>query len=55
MFTEAYNAPVTGSPLFRLEARVDVPREVSPSALREAMAKVAARENIDIDVQLVRG
>jgi glycine cleavage system transcriptional repressor len=51
--TSAYNAPVTGSPLFRLEALVDVPKEVSPATLRDAMAKVAERENIDIEVRSV--
>ena len=29
--TTAYNAPITGSPLFRLEAQIDVPKEVSLS------------------------
>jgi glycine cleavage system transcriptional repressor len=51
--TSAYNAPVTGSPLFRLEALVDVPREVSPTTLKTAMAKVAERENIDVEVRSV--
>jgi glycine cleavage system transcriptional repressor len=51
--TSAYNAPVTGSPLFRLEALVDVPREMSPATLRDAMAKVAERENIDVEVRSV--
>jgi glycine cleavage system transcriptional repressor len=53
--TSAYNAPVTGSPLFRLEAQIDVPREVSIAKVREAMAEVAERQNIDIEVRsLVR-
>jgi glycine cleavage system transcriptional repressor len=49
--TTAYNAPVTGSPLFRMEARIDVPRETSIARVRDAMAEVAARENIDVDVR----
>ncbi len=53
--TLAYNAPVTGSPLFRLEAQIDVPREVSLAKVREAMAQVAERQNIDIDVKSLVG
>lgn len=49
--TSAYNAPVTGSPLFKLEALVDVPAEVSVATLRATMGKVAERENIDIEVR----
>jgi glycine cleavage system transcriptional repressor len=53
--TSAYNAPVTGSPLFRLEAQIDLPREVSIAKVREVMATVAERQNIDIEVRsLVR-
>ena len=49
--TTAYNAPVTGSPLFRLEAQIDVPHGVSVARVREAMGDVAERENIDVDVR----
>lgn len=49
--TETYEAPVTGSPLFRLEAHVDAPREVGLAQLRHAMDEVAREENIDIDVR----
>jgi glycine cleavage system transcriptional repressor len=52
--TSAYNAPVTGSPLFRLEARVDVPRGVTIRKVREAMERVAEEENIDIEVRSPR-
>ena len=49
--TTAYQAPVTGSPLFRLEARVDVPQTTGVSRVRQAMAEVATAENLDIDVR----
>jgi glycine cleavage system transcriptional repressor len=49
--TIAYNAPVTGSPLFRLEALIDVPQGLSIARVRDAMSSVAERENIDIDVR----
>lgn len=54
--TSAYQAPVTGSPLFRLEARVDLPSSVTVGTLRKAMDAVAEAENLDIEVRsLVRG
>jgi glycine cleavage system transcriptional repressor len=49
--TSAYPAPDTGSPLFRLEARVDLPPEVTVSTLRKAMDVVAEEENLDIEVR----
>jgi glycine cleavage system transcriptional repressor len=54
--TSAYEAPITGSPLFRMEARIDLPALVTVSHVRKAMAGVAETENLDIDVRsLVRG
>jgi glycine cleavage system transcriptional repressor len=51
METSAYNAPVTGSPLFRLEAELDVPQGMTIARVRELMARVAAQENIDVEVR----
>jgi glycine cleavage system transcriptional repressor len=48
--TTTYEAPVTGSPLFRLEATCDVPKGVTLTKVRALMHEVAERENIDIDV-----
>lgn len=54
--TSSYEAPITGSPLFRMEARLDLPATVKVSHVRKAMAAVAEAENVDIDVRsLVRG
>src|SRR4051812_21838568 len=39
--TTAYEAPVTGSPLFRLEAQCDVPRGVTLAKVRAVMVQVA--------------
>jgi len=47
----AYAAPVTGSQLFRLEARVDVPPSVGIAGTRRAMDVVAADENLEIEVR----
>jgi glycine cleavage system transcriptional repressor len=49
--TTAYNAPVTGSPLFRLEAHVDLPEGVSLARVRQQMDDVAQQENLDIYVR----
>jgi glycine cleavage system transcriptional repressor len=49
--TSTYEAPVTGSPLFRLEARVDVPPGLTVGKVRKAMHDVAEAENLDIDVR----
>jgi glycine cleavage system transcriptional repressor len=49
--TTTYNAPVTGSPLFRLEAHIDLPQGVSLAQFRGQMQDVAQRESLDIDVR----
>ena len=49
--TSSYNAPVTGSPLFRLYAKLDVPRDVTLAGVRKQMSDVAERLGIDIDVK----
>ncbi|HEU4412259.1 MAG TPA: ACT domain-containing protein [Polyangiaceae bacterium] len=49
--TETYPAPVTGSPLFRLAARVDVPAGLTLARVRAALEAVAQRENVDVDVR----
>lgn len=53
--TTAYEAPVTGSPLFRMEARVDIPSGVTVGKVRKAMDEVAEAENLDIDVRSLVG
>lgn len=53
--TSAYEAPVTGSPLFRMEARVDIPTGITIGKVRKAMDEVAEAENLDIDVRSLVG
>lgn len=53
--TTAYEAPVTGSPLFRMEARVDIPPGCTVGKVRKAMDEVAEAENLDIDVRSLVG
>jgi glycine cleavage system transcriptional repressor len=49
--TTTYEAPVTGSPLFRLEAQCDAPRVMTIAKVRAAMEEVAEREAIDVEVR----
>ena len=49
--TTTYNAPVTGSPLFRLEAHIDLPQGISVAQFRRQMEDVAQRESLDVDVR----
>ncbi|HEY3281750.1 MAG TPA: ACT domain-containing protein [Armatimonadota bacterium] len=53
--TTAYNAPITGSPLFRLEASVDVPQAVSLPELRASLSEVGQSENLDIELKTLVG
>jgi glycine cleavage system transcriptional repressor len=53
--TTAYEAPINGSPLFRMEARVDVPPGITVAKLRRSMEAVAEAENLDIEVRTLVG
>lgn len=49
--TESYEAPITGSPLFRMEARIDVPPGRTIADVRTSLDEVARKENLDIDAR----
>ncbi|MFO0761511.1 MAG: ACT domain-containing protein [Byssovorax sp.] len=53
--TAAYEAPVTGSPLFRMAARIDIPQATGLARVRKAMDDVAEAENLDIEVKSLIG
>ena len=53
METKAYSAPISGTPLFQLEADVAIPEQTNVSQLRERFATLQREQNIDID--LIRG
>jgi glycine cleavage system transcriptional repressor len=53
--TETYAAPVSGTPIFRLEASISVPATANINSLRERFAEIQRQENIDIDLFLVPG
>jgi glycine cleavage system transcriptional repressor len=55
METKTYFAPMSGTPLFQLEAELAVPVRTNINQLRERLAEVQREENIDIDLAVVKG
>jgi glycine cleavage system transcriptional repressor len=54
METETYAAPVSGTPIFRLEAAIAVPAATNVNALRQRFAEMQREENIDIELAPLR-
>jgi glycine cleavage system transcriptional repressor len=52
METKTYPAPVSGTPIFRLEAAISVPISLNINALRTRLAEIEREENIDVDLSL---
>jgi glycine cleavage system transcriptional repressor len=50
METTTYAAPVSGAPMFRLEAFLSVPTRTNIDSLRERFAEIQREENIDIEL-----
>lgn len=50
METMTYAAPVSGTPIFQLEANIAVPTRTNINHLRERFAEIQREENIDIDL-----
>jgi glycine cleavage system transcriptional repressor len=50
METKTYAAPVSGTPIFELEARLAVPTKTNINQLRERFNQIQREENIDIDL-----
>ena len=50
METTTYSAPVSGTPIFRLEANLAVPSRISINSLRERFTDIQREENIDIEL-----
>jgi glycine cleavage system transcriptional repressor len=50
METSTYSAPVSGTPLFQLEAHVAVPTRTNINQLRERLDQLQREENIDIEL-----
>jgi glycine cleavage system transcriptional repressor len=52
METKTYLAPVSGTPIFRLEAFLLIPAKLNVNALRSRFTEIERQENIDIDLTL---
>jgi glycine cleavage system transcriptional repressor len=50
METKTYAAPVSGTPIFQLEANLAVPTKTHITQLRERFNDFQREENIDIDL-----
>ena len=55
METRTYSAPVSGTPLFQLEADVAVPARTNIDQLLERLFELQRQENIDIEFIALRG
>jgi glycine cleavage system transcriptional repressor len=50
METKTYSAPVSGTPIFELEARLAVPTRTNINQLRQRFSEIQREENIDIEL-----
>ena len=50
METKTYSAPMSGTPLFQLEADLAVPAQTNIYELRERLEELQREENIDIEI-----
>jgi glycine cleavage system transcriptional repressor len=50
METKTYAAPISGTPIFQLEADLAVPTRTNINQLRERFQEIQREENIDIDL-----
>jgi len=53
METTAQTAPMSGTPIFQMEAFLSVPAQVNLHELRQKLDKIGKRENIDIEFSLL--
>jgi glycine cleavage system transcriptional repressor len=53
METRTYSAPMSGTPLFQLEAELSVPVRTNITQLRERLAVVQREQNIDIEITVL--
>ena len=51
MDTSAYQASVTGAPLFEMSLHADFPADVTAARLREALEQVSEAANADVEVR----
>jgi glycine cleavage system transcriptional repressor len=51
--TDTYPAPVSGTPIFRMEAIISIPTRLNINTVRSQFDGIEREENIDIDLNLV--
>jgi len=54
METKTYAAPVSGTPIFQLEADLAIPTRSNIKQLRDRFAEIQREENIDIELTSLR-
>jgi glycine cleavage system transcriptional repressor len=54
METKTYAAPVSGTPIFQLQAQLAIPTRSNVKQLRDRFAEIQREENIDIELTSVR-
>ena len=54
METKTYAAPISGTPIFQLEADLAVPTRTNIVELRERFGEIQRQENIDIDLSAAK-
>jgi glycine cleavage system transcriptional repressor len=55
METRTYSAPVSGTPIFQLEANLAVPTRTNINQLRQRFGEIQREENIDIELTAAKG
>jgi len=55
METKTYSAPVSGTPIFQLEANLAVPTRTNINQLRQRFSDIQREENIDIELTPAKG
>ena len=54
METKAYSAPMSGTPLFQLEADLAIPARTNIDKLRERFAELERERNINIQLTAIK-
>jgi glycine cleavage system transcriptional repressor len=54
METKTYSAPMSGTPLFQLEAVLAVPARTNINELRQALLELQREENIDVAIDVIK-
>ncbi|MBX9688700.1 MAG: hypothetical protein K2X27_18475 [Candidatus Obscuribacterales bacterium] len=52
--TMLVHAPVTGSPLFQMQAVIQVPPTLPSTALKKLLDKIAQQESVDIELKAIK-